>query len=165
MAQIASQRQGFLGKGNKGIEIVAVAFIAIAVALAVWAAFAAAPKVAAPAKTSIGYLQEPGLLAQRAGERQYNVTTSGSTLLTRDMQVQRAGERGVDLARPGSSILSRDMQLHRKGEREVVVVQTTGKWLTPQMEERKMREQALREQALKDAKIHRHLRGHSAGRS
>jgi hypothetical protein len=69
MAQIVSQRQGFAGKGTKLMGIIAVAFIAIAVALAVWAAFAAsAPKVA-PSTKAVPYLQDPGLLDQRAGER------------------------------------------------------------------------------------------------
>lgn len=162
MAQIASERRGLLGKGSKSIEIVAVALIAVAVALAVWAAFAAStPKVVAPAKTSMQYLQEPGLLEQRAGEREYNVSVTGSSILTRDMQVQRAGERGVDLARPWSSILNREMQLHRKGEREVDAVQTSGNRLTPQMEEKKILEQALKPAPV----IHQHRRGHSAGNS
>jgi hypothetical protein len=196
MAQIASQRQGTLGKGNKWIEIVAVAFIVVAVALAVVAAFAAAPKAVAPSKTTMQYMQEPGLLDQRAGERGgAQITTPGASVVNPLMTSSgwRCFCTGL-LTQPGGSLLSPSMQAQRKGERGVVeATQSAGNRLTPQLEERKIRERAtsstftmpdrvlisesLQEQrreqgagatsdsAIKDAKIHRHLRGHSAGRS
>lgn len=147
MAQIVSQRQGFAGKGTKLMGIIAVAFIAIAVALAVWAAFAASTPKVAPSTKAVPYLQDPGLLDQRAGERGLTVTVPAPSLLDPGMQLQRKGERGVlDAAPSGTSAtlpnrvqISEGLQEQRRGER-------AGKTST-------------------GTQIHQHRRGHSAGNS
>jgi hypothetical protein len=141
MAQIASQRQGFVAKGSKWIAMVAVAFIAVAVAFAVWAAFAASAPNVAPTKTSVQYLQEPGLLDQRSGERGISAPLPGATVLSPDMQLQRKGERGIFDAAPSA-----------------------GNRVTPQLEEQRIRERAAGTTS-SGTQIHQHRRGHSAGNS
>ena len=142
MAQVVSKGQRFAGQRSPWLRILAAAFIAAAIVIAVaWVAFSAStPKVAAPAKTSVEYLQEPGLLDQRAGERGAVTAQPGATLLDPSMQELRRDERGTFDTAPSS-----------------------GNRLTPQMEEQHIRERSATSGAT--PQIHQHRRGHSAGNS
>ena len=97
MAKIVSQGQGFAAQRRRLIEFLIVAFAAAAVVIAIgWVVLtASAPSAASQTRTSVEYLQEPGLLDQRSGER-----------------------GGVDAAMPGGTLLDPAMQEHRRGERE-----------------------------------------------
>jgi hypothetical protein len=143
MAQVVNKGQGFAGQRSPWLGILAAAFIVAAVVIAVaWVAFSAStPKVAAPAKTSVQYLQEPGLLDQRSGERGAVRAQPGGTLLAPGMQELRKDERGVFEAVPSS-----------------------GNRPTPQMEEQQIRERSVDTSAARP-QIHQHRRGHSAGNS
>ena len=91
MAEIVSQGQGAFGRRHGLIEaflvIVAAGAVVIAIAWAVAAGSGARVVPLEPTQTQ--YLQAPGLLEQRAGER------SGGTRLALDpaLQEQRSGER------------------------------------------------------------------------
>jgi hypothetical protein len=96
MAEIVSQGQAVTNQRHRLIEFLVVALAAAAVVIAIaWAAFAAStPQVATPTRTSIEYLQEPGMLDQRQGELGVNsVAVPGGTLLDPAMQEHRRGER------------------------------------------------------------------------
>lgn len=97
MAEIVSQGQGFTSQRRRWIEVIAVVLVGAAVAIAIaWAAFAAStPTVVNQTRTPVEYLQEPGLLDQRGGER-----------------------GGVDVTIPGNDLLDPALQEHRRGERE-----------------------------------------------
>jgi hypothetical protein len=97
MAEIVSQGHGFAGQRRRWIEVIAVVLVGAAVAIAIaWAAFAAStPTVVTQTGAPVDYLQEPGLLDQRGGER-----------------------GGVDAAIPGNTLLDPGLQDHRRGERE-----------------------------------------------
>ena len=90
MAEIVSQGQGAFGRRHRLIEaflvIVAAGVVVIAIA---WAAAGSGARVVPLEPTQTQYLQAPGLLEQRAGER------SGGTRLALDpgLQEQRSGER------------------------------------------------------------------------
>jgi hypothetical protein len=168
MAQIASQRQGFVGKGSKWIGMFALAFIAVAVALAVWAAFAAAPKVAAPAKTSVQSMQEPGLRDQRAGEQGITVAVPAPYVLDPATQLQRREERGaLDAGPSAGNRLTPQLEEQRRGERGISATLPNRVLINESMQEQRRGERggASSDAAAKDSKIHQHLRGHSAGKS
>jgi hypothetical protein len=96
--QIAtSQRKVFEG------FVAGVAVAALAIALA-WGAFAVVntSKTIAPSATSIEYLQEPGLMEQRAGERggavaipSTKTTVSGDSVLEQLRRERSAGSQAV----------------------------------------------------------------------
>jgi hypothetical protein len=95
MAEIVSQGQGFFASHRRWVDL-AVALVGAAVVIAIaWAAFAATtPQPGTPTRTSTEYLQEPGLLEQRASERGViTVSESDGTLLDPAMQEHRRGER------------------------------------------------------------------------
>ena len=95
MAEIVSKGQAFTGQRPRLIEVVmaAVAGATIVVAIA-WAVFvSSAPAAVTPAQTT-QYLQEPGLLDQRSGERGGGIDAiPGGTVLTPALQEHRRGER------------------------------------------------------------------------
>jgi hypothetical protein len=96
MAEIVSQGQGFTSQRRRWIEVIAAVLVGAAVAIAIaWAAFAAStPTVVTQTGAPAEYLQEPGLLDQRSGERGVvNVTIPGNTLLDPALQEHRRGER------------------------------------------------------------------------
>jgi hypothetical protein len=97
MAEIVSQGQGFAASRRRWIEVLAVVVVGAAITIAIaWAAFAAsAPSAGTSTRTSLEYLQEPGLFDHRSGER-----------------------GGVDVSVPGATLLDPAMQEHRRGERE-----------------------------------------------
>ena len=85
--------------------VAGVAVAALAIAL-VWGAVAIAStaKSVAPSATTIEYLQEPGLLEQRAGERGNAVAIPSTTRYLQEpgLLEQRAGERGNAVAIPST---------------------------------------------------------------
>ena len=94
MAEIVSQGQGLATSRRRWIEVLAIVVVGAAITIAIaWAAFAAS--VPSAGTTSPEYLQEPGLLDHRSGER-----------------------GGVDVSVPGGTLFDPAMQEHRRGERE-----------------------------------------------
>jgi hypothetical protein len=102
--------------------VAGVAVAALAIAL-VWGAVAIAstPKSVAPSATTIQYLQEPGLLEQRAGERGGAVPSTTKYLQEPGLLEQRAGERGGAVAIPSTkTTVSGDSLLEqRRRERSI----------------------------------------------
>jgi flagellar biosynthesis/type III secretory pathway M-ring protein FliF/YscJ len=96
MAEITSQGQAITGLRRRSIEVAAVMLVGAAIAIAIaWAAFAASTSTAVTQTlTSVEYLQDPGLIDQRSGERGVvDATVPGGTLLDPAMQEHRRGER------------------------------------------------------------------------
>lgn len=95
MAEMVSKEQAFTGQRHRVLEVVMVAIAGAAIVLAIgWAVFVAStPSVAAPSRTTTQYLQEPGLVDQRGGERGATQVTTG---LTPGFQEHRRGEREGD---------------------------------------------------------------------
>ena len=102
--------------------VAGVAVAALAIALA-WGAFAVASstKSVAPSATTMQYLQEPGLLDQRAGERGGAVANPSTIQYLQEPGLldQRAGERGGAVAIPstkttvsGDSVLEQQRREH-----------------------------------------------------
>lgn len=93
--------QGQIAAGQRKLFeafVAGVAVAALAIALA-WGAFAVAnaPKSVAPSAATIEYLQEPGLLDQRAGERggavaipSTKTTVSGDSVLEQQRRADSA---------------------------------------------------------------------------
>ena len=102
MAEIVSKGQASTGRL---IEVVMVAFAAAAFVLVIaWAAFVvSAPSAGSSSRPATQYLQEPGLVDQRGGER------------------------GVDAASaPDRSVLTPELQEHRRLEREESAKRASG---------------------------------------
>jgi hypothetical protein len=104
--------------------VAGVAVAAIAIALA-WGAVtvASTPNSVAPSATTIQYLQEPGLLEQRAGERGGAVATPSTTQYLQEpgLLEQRAGERGGAVATPSTTRSISGDSLLEQGRRERAV--------------------------------------------
>jgi hypothetical protein len=95
MAEIVSKGQSLGGQRLRVLEMVIVAIAGAAIVLAIgWAVFVSStPSAVAPAGSMTQYLQEPGLLDQRRGERSVDVSPAGGTLLDPAFSEHRRGER------------------------------------------------------------------------
>ena len=92
MAEIVSKGQASIGRLS---EVVMVALAAAAFVLVIaWATFVVISPNSDTTQTTTQYLQAPGLVDQRRGERGVEFETApGQTLLTPAMQDHRRGER------------------------------------------------------------------------
>lgn len=113
MGMISQSRQGTAAQGQRpglvAIFFVALAGAAVAIAIA-WTVFgASSPSAAAPERTTIQVLQDPGLLDQRSGER------GGAVALPKSAP----GNPYVNIHVPKAedSILEPGLREHRRGER------------------------------------------------